>query len=784
MNIRPYALYNPAMLSPSALLAEFTARKPLLARLLDILRNNQPGHPPQHLLFIGPRGIGKTTLLWAIAHTVTEKDRKLRKSFQPVVFDEESRRVGDLADFWLECIRQWEFATQATTRHAESLLDHPSEDLENRARSKFLELVAASGKRAILLIDNLNDLLSGLSNLEAMHRLRAFLMESDQITLIGTATRWFEAVTELDKPFFEFFREFELKPLSYDEMVECLKALAEARGDEAAKAAIEGRSGRLKAMRILTGGNPRLIKTFYRLLREGLQTDIRLELEMLLDEFTPYFKAIVDSLSPQQQRIFDAVALAWNPVEVAGLARQTRLPANQVSAQLRGMVKTGHIVEAVGHPKKKCYLLADRFSNIHYLMRHGRAARARLDWFVVMVRLLCEDNDFARSIASIAKLSAKAGSEGWNESMDLVANAVRRAESESATKCLIDELAKGKDSDTVVDLRLMEVACRMALANKPDDSHAHYKLARVLEIYHHNAEEAAKEYQAVTKIDPNHVDAWSNLGWICNRYLNRDNEAETAYKKALAINPKASWVWGDYGTFLQEKTTRYKEAEAAFNECIKLKPDLADVWSNLGNLNQDFIGNLEAAEHAYKKAIEVEPDWGSSYMGLARLYHKRDMDDSLWHPLALKAVSLAPTNGFVLNTFLRLCSDNETCLRSAAVSLAAWCAKNPLHLHLPMVHMFAMLIWARLFHLAGEREALQIFDTLSSGEQAPFEPLRDVILTRLDPSHLHSLAPERAAITTRMLELFGNSVSKSRKVQSSDRSSARNRVPGRRANHL
>jgi Tfp pilus assembly protein PilF len=397
-------------------------------------------------------------------------------------------------------------------------------------------------------------------------------------------------------------------------------------------------------------------------------------------------------------------------------------------------------------------------------MRHGRAARARLDWFVVMVRLLCEDSDFARSIASIAKLSAKAGSEGWNESMDLVANAVRRAESEAATKCLIDELAAGKDSDTVVDLRLMEVACRMALTNKPDDSHAHYKLARVVQLCHHNAEEAAKEYRAVTKIDPTHVDAWSDLGWICSRYLSRNSEAETSYKKALEINPKASWVWTNYGTFLQEKTTRYKEAEAAFKKSLKLKPDAGDVWSNLGNLNQDFIGNLDAAEHAYKKGIEVEPDCGYPYMGLARLYHKRGMDDSLWHPLALKAILLAPTNGFILNTFLRLCGDNEVCLRSAAVSLAAWCSKNPLHLHLPMVHMFSMLIWARLVHLAGEQVALQILDSLSAEEQAPFEALRDAILTRLDPSHLHSLAPERAAITTRMLELFGNNASKPKQV--------------------
>jgi DNA polymerase III delta prime subunit len=196
MNARPYAIYNPALLGSETLLAEFTARRPMLARLLDILRSNQPGHPPQHLLLIGPWGMGKTTLLWALAHTVADKDKNLKRAFQPVVFDEESRRVGDLTDFWLECIRQWEFATHAVTRHAEDLLDHPDEKIEERARERFLELVANSGKRAILLIDNLNEMLSGIGDPGAMHRLRAFLMESDQVTVIGTATRWFEEVTD------------------------------------------------------------------------------------------------------------------------------------------------------------------------------------------------------------------------------------------------------------------------------------------------------------------------------------------------------------------------------------------------------------------------------------------------------------------------------------------------------------------------------------------------------------------------------------------------------------
>ena len=127
------ALHNPSLLPPEVLLAEFTARRPLLATLLDIVRHNAPGQPPQHALVIGARGMGKTTTLWAVAHSVNS-DPELSRQWQPVVFDEESRRVGDLADFWLEAIRQWEHATRDSANRAGHLLDTAGPDIEEKAK--------------------------------------------------------------------------------------------------------------------------------------------------------------------------------------------------------------------------------------------------------------------------------------------------------------------------------------------------------------------------------------------------------------------------------------------------------------------------------------------------------------------------------------------------------------------------------------------------------------------------------------------------------------------------
>ena len=52
-------LFNPGSLEPDELLAEFVGRQDLLERLLGVVRSNQSGQPQQHVLLVGPRGMGR-----------------------------------------------------------------------------------------------------------------------------------------------------------------------------------------------------------------------------------------------------------------------------------------------------------------------------------------------------------------------------------------------------------------------------------------------------------------------------------------------------------------------------------------------------------------------------------------------------------------------------------------------------------------------------------------------------------------------------------------------------
>lgn len=620
----PFALYNPALLPPDVLLSEFVARRPLLARLLDIIRSNDPGEPPQHVLCVGPRGMGKTTLLCAVAATIKLKEPDLAEKWQPVVFDEESRRVGDLADFWLECIRQWESETEPSlvrSHRIDALLAKPGPDIEDQARDVFLSLVDASGKRALLLIDNLNDIFVAVNDVESLMRLRSFLMSDPRVMIIGAATRWFSDVTGLDKPFFEFFRPFDLHALSLEEMRECLAGIANARGDERVLETLRDRPGSIEVLHILTGGNPRLIRTFYRLLNEGMNGELRLQIERLIDDYTPYHKAIIDALPGQQQRVLDAIALEWNPCEVSTVARATRLPSNQVSSQIKALIKAGLISEApnLGNSKRKSYLLTDRFSNIHYLMRHGRTGKTRMKWFVMMLRALFGDKEFAEAAARMVRLTASGSGGLERDSLLLAQNVIDYAGSETARRAFMDHVMGSPESDRDLDVHLAEKICRNAIASNPNDALSYHKWGRLLCVHLKRYDEAEAAYRKAIELDPNFARTWNNLGLLLTDQFKRHEEAENAYRKSIELDPDYAIPWNNLGNLLTDQFNRHGEAETAFRKAIALDPKDAIPWLNLGLLLTNQFKRHEEAEAAIHKAIELDPKFVSPWICLGIL---------------------------------------------------------------------------------------------------------------------------------------------------------------------
>src|SRR5262245_45411823 len=91
--------YNPNRMPESEIKETFIGRQWLPDELLEIIRRQPKGAGVQHVVLIGPRGIGKTTLLLMLQFAVRDSD--LSKHWIAVRFPEESYGINDLADFWL-----------------------------------------------------------------------------------------------------------------------------------------------------------------------------------------------------------------------------------------------------------------------------------------------------------------------------------------------------------------------------------------------------------------------------------------------------------------------------------------------------------------------------------------------------------------------------------------------------------------------------------------------------------------------------------------------------------
>ena len=357
--------YNPGFLSDDELLDSFCVRTSEFESIVETLHEST-GNSNPHMIVIGPRGMGKTHLLLRVAVEM-RRNAGLTELF-PIVFAEESYEVGTCGEFWLECLNR--LAEQAPIDERDSLrltyqdLRTVQDDrtLADRCLGALLDFADYHGQRLVLLVENLNMLFADMMDKDAGWRLRKTLQTEPGIILLGSATSRFNEIDHPDHALYDLFRVTTLHPLDTDE---CRVLWQTISGHDRPPEAIS-------ALRILTGGNPRLLTIVARFGANLSFRELMADLLDLVDDHTEYFKSHLDALPAQERRVYLALAGLWIPATAREIAERARLDTSKSSAQLARLVQRGSVEVTGGSARRKQYYLTERLYNIYYLMRRSR----------------------------------------------------------------------------------------------------------------------------------------------------------------------------------------------------------------------------------------------------------------------------------------------------------------------------------------------------------------------------------------------------------------------------
>ena len=281
--------FTPDLMNQDDLERISVGRNKLVEDCIRRTKNSIYNKSTSQILLIGTRGIGKSHTLLRIYYNLSNSNE-----VTPVRLAEEEYSISSLDDL---CKRILELLGISCETNVTAYCRNKLNELKN------------DGRPVVLFVENLQILFEQIYS--DLGKLRSIIQSDQSLCIVGSALTYFDSISSPDEPFYKFFDIKHLQGLTEKQVLELIKKrLALSKKKHLIKSLNE-HTERINGIHLLTGGNPRLIHILSEIIvQKNSLEDLEQSMLLLLDELTPLYQARMETMSHEQRKLFDAIALS------------------------------------------------------------------------------------------------------------------------------------------------------------------------------------------------------------------------------------------------------------------------------------------------------------------------------------------------------------------------------------------------------------------------------------------------------------------------------------------
>ncbi len=675
-------VYNPGFLKHDDPFGTHVCRRDLLNELLAKLGASGPTAKQKHFLIRSQSGMGKTNLVQQVNQYGLQKHETDLNWF-PLIFPEDHFEICRLSDIWFQGLvamvsylrvigytrqaQTWDRVikayllsircTQLTERRDRKIKILPPEN-DNTALQLFLESIHQFPKHAVLLIDNIHEMLLRIHSEHTAFF--ATVQHESSLQIVGTCSFALQDDYLRKASAHELFSLIDLERLDTSESLKLLHDYAEVKHRPDIVSELKQSNRKVNGLIDLAGGNPRTLLLLFPLLAEKNQ-DSPAVLAGILDRITPWYENRLRELSGPAQQMFARIALNREPMSGNKSYKDNHETMSRSRTALEELLTRKHIEPSrISCSSKQSYQVTEKLFSIWCSMRNRNRMRPTSEWLVLFLERFYDSSDLEDKARK--QLLIPPSDEAGREFGFALARTIHKKHLAQALQFSILRFSAESDPGFgrtknlldvhVIDSKLEETIERMqnfakirkliGLVNLAADINGELLFNHLLgspsllenEKIHlgENAHSTPPEHwRNLLGFLTHEFDQWRNL--LKHHTIILYNAIGSGLMAALSdtegaeiaselwqnpVIPAISFdVWLD--SAIKPSREEINKIEAIYRLAIQFDGALPVLWRNLGLLQQTYSGQYRDAEFSLRRAIALDPDQALSWTYLGNL---------------------------------------------------------------------------------------------------------------------------------------------------------------------